>query len=151
MQEQLSERLNNYIRLDHPDLLIKLNAAGGLESWLIQQVSEVENDRQRMLAEGRSAAHTEDKCMELMTAALRPSRFHYISELLEEDFEWAYYRMRAEGILLEQTLKMLQLCGPVFGEFGFCTANERDPAIRKAASAVIRNYLNDHSKTSYEQ
>ncbi|WP_413670107.1 hypothetical protein ACEN9X_09300 [Mucilaginibacter sp. Mucisp86] len=141
MQERLLQRLNDYIRLDHPDLLIRLAKEHKLSGWLIDKVKTVELLIEQLIAEGKSLQIIEERCLEILTMDLRPSRFAYISELLEEDFEWDYYQMREAGTTMYEVIGMIDKCRPIFDELGFCEANKNNPAIRRAVMAVLQHHL----------
>ena len=141
MQERLLERLNDYIRFDHPELVITLAKDHRLSTWLEQKVQTVAEFITELSGEGKSLQIIEERCLERLTADLRPSRFAYISGMLEEDFEWDYYQMRELGIAMFEVIGLMDKCKDIFNAFGFCEANKANPSLRRAISAVLKQHL----------
>jgi hypothetical protein len=76
-----------------------------------------------------------------LTQSLRPSRYCFVKDILEEDFEEIYNRLEESGILIFEVLNMLSACTVIFDELGYTEENEDNRFLRYAITGVIEEYL----------
>lgn len=141
MQDRILQRLNSYIIEDHPDLVFRLNNSGGIGRWLTERVAQAGPLIEELKAAGKSEGFIEEAALNAITKGLRPSRFHYIAQLLEEDFAFQYYQMRESGVLSAFIIRIIGCCNVHFDQNGFCEEYESNPRIRKAIKAVLAQEL----------
>ncbi len=98
MREALIKKLSEYIRENNPDLLIRLREDGKEKEYLSDKLNTINAliDQEEKELPGYIL---EQKCMDILTEDLRPSRFNYISLLLEEEFGTKYQQFQEAGIL----------------------------------------------------
>ncbi|WP_439696998.1 DUF1896 family protein [Mucilaginibacter sp. AW1-7] len=141
MKTQLIKQLHNYLLHNHTDLLIALQEEHRLEHYLKQKVDSVADLLNQLQEENRPAYVTEALCLEELTRDLRPSRFNYMRELLEAEFERDYRRMLSSGILTYELINLIGACEPIFEVFAFGEENEDSSELKHAVMGMIAEYL----------
>ena len=141
LPEQLTDKLYAYLVNNHLDLLISLQEDHRLTPYLEQKIASVAELIESLQAENRPPYVTEALCLEELTRDLRPSRFNYMRELLEEEFAEAYYRMRESGILTYEIINLIGACEPVFEVCGFSEENEDNRELHYAITGMVSEYL----------
>ncbi len=141
MQEVLIEKLHQYITNNNPDLLIALQHEGGVSNYLKEKVEAIDPLLIELLAENTPAYLIEERCMAELTKELRPSKFNYLTSILEEEFEANYSWLKETGILNYEVINLIEVCKPVFETFGFSEENENDKYLRYAITGAIKEYL----------
>ena len=142
MQNILMEKLRVYIAGNHPDLLIRLQGEFSVTQYLEDKVASAMPMAEQLIAEGKPQYIIEELCMNELTEDLRPSRFNYIKNILEEEFADDYKRLAETGVLTYETVNLIEACKEVFETFEFSEANEDDRFLRYAIIAEIHDYLN---------
>lgn len=141
MQNLLMEKLRAYIVHNNPELLLRLQGGLTIKQYLEDKVSGVMPMLQEMVEAGKPGYVIEELCMNALTEDLRPSKFHYLQRVLEEDFPDTYQAFRESGVLTYETVNLIEACGSVFETFGFSEENEDGRHLRYAIIAEIHNYL----------
>jgi hypothetical protein len=142
MQEKLIRKLHDYIRENNPDLLITLQEENRVTDYLRENVASVDGLLNQLLAENKAPSVIEELCMEELTRPLKPSRFNYIKELLEEEFSKDFERLESSGLLTTELINMIAVCDAVFDELQFSMDNEDDRTLRYAVIGSMHEYLN---------
>ena len=145
MQEILIQLYHDYIRDNHPDLLLILQEENRLRDYLHENVASLEEMITQLVSEDKPASLIEQLCMEELTKPLRPSRYNYVKEVLEEDFPTIYDRFRQQGVLTIELINLVTACDEVFDELNFSEENEDDRYLRYAITGAVHEYL--HSQT----
>lgn len=146
MKEVLIQKLHQYIITNNPDLLIELQGESSVTTYLQAKVTAIEDMPGQMLADGAPEYIIEETCMEVLTQDLRPSKYNYIKEILEEDFVKPYEQLRDNGILTTEIINLIQDCKPVFEDLKFSIENEDNRFIRYAIMGQIGEYLQRNSE-----
>jgi hypothetical protein len=141
METILIEKLRNYIAANNPDLLVQLQGDFSVTQYLEDKVSQVIPYAERLIGEGKPLYAIEELCVIEMTAELRPSRYHYILGILEEEFLQSYSHFREIGVLTYEIINIIESCKTVFEQLGFTEDNEHDRQIRYAVIGTIGSYL----------
>jgi hypothetical protein len=141
MKEQLISKLCSYLLDNHTDLLIALEEDHRLNHYLHQKVESISELLTQLEEERRPAYVTEALCLEELTRDLRPSRFNYMKELLEQEFEADCHKMRESGILTYELINLIGACEPIFEVFGFGEENENSKELRYVVMGMIAEYL----------
>jgi hypothetical protein len=141
MKEQLTQKLHAYLVQNHLDLLIALQEEHRLGHYISGKVDSVRELYQSLQAENRPVYVIEALCLEELTRDLRPSRFNYMKELLEEEFESDYRRMAGSGILTYELINLIGACEPIFEVFAFGEENEDSRELKYAVMGMISEYL----------
>jgi hypothetical protein len=144
MKEILISKLLEYIRDNNPDILFALEAADKLRLWLYSKAESVESLWQQMETEKQPAYIIEEACLNELTRELRPSRYNYILNLLEQDFEQDYKLLQQSGLLQHEAVNMISYCDSVFNDLKFTEQNEDNRFIRYAICGAMSEYLDSN-------
>jgi hypothetical protein len=140
MKEILINKLLEYIRENNPDLLMQLKEDGKVTEYLSNKLSTV-NALLNHSGEEQPAYIIEEACMDVLTQELKPSKYNYISSILEEEFETTYRHLKESGLLKFEVLNMVNECQPVFDDLNFSEENEDNQFIRYAIIGTISEYI----------
>lgn len=146
MQQVLIQKLHQYIADNHLDLLIALQGEGRVSSYLIEKVEAIDPLLNELLAAGTPAYIVEERCMEELSRDLRPSKYHYLVLVLEEELERDYYRLKKNGLLTYEVTNLIKVCTPVFEAFDFREENESDRHLRYAIVGAVKEYFEKSSE-----
>jgi hypothetical protein len=141
MKEQLINQLHSYLVHHHTDLLIALQEDHRLTDYLGAKVGSVSDLLEQLEGEGRPPYVIEALCLEELTRDLRPSRFGYIREVLETEFEPAFQWYSRSRILTYEVINLTGACEPIFEVFALSGANEDDKELRSAVINMMAEYL----------
>ena len=83
MRERILNRLHEYIKDNHPDLLLHLLEENRLDDYLREQVSLTDEMIGSFEAQQKSASEIEDICLDELAKLLGPSRHNYLLDLLK--------------------------------------------------------------------
>jgi hypothetical protein len=145
MKTQLIKQLHHYLLHNHTDLLIALQEEHRLEHYLKQKVESVADLLAQLQDEHRPPYVIEALCLEDLTRDLRPSRFNYMRELLQTEFEKPYQRMHDSGMLTYELINLIGACEPIFEVFAFGEENEESIELKHAVIGMISEYLERQS------
>lgn len=145
MQEKLISKLLGYIRDNNPDILFALEAENKLRSWLYEKVNSVEPLLLKLQASKQPVYIIEEACMNEMIQELRPSRYNYILNLLEEEFINDYNLLLQSGLTQHEVVNMIAFCNSTFDDLNFSEENEENQFIRYAITGAIAEYLESNS------
>jgi len=143
MQGTLINNLYQYIRANNPDILLDLEETGSVTTYLSEKVSSVDFLYKQLGTEGKPAYIIEELCMNFLTQDLKPSRYNYIHNLLETEFEIKYNQIIESGLLLYEVSNMIKYCQSVFGDLNFSEENEDNRFLRYAITGVIKEYFDN--------
>jgi hypothetical protein len=140
MQQALINKLHEYIRENNPDLLFQLEEDRKVTEYLSDKISTVSTLIKQMDT-GEPAYIIEDACMDVLTQYLRPSKFNYISNLLEVEFESTHNQFQESGTLKFEVINLINQCQSVFEDLNFSNENEDNQFLRYAIIGIIGEYL----------
>ena len=123
MKEILINKLHEYIRENNPDVLLQLEEDGKVTEYLSDKVSTV-NALRNQLDKGQSGYIIEGACMDAMTEDLRPSKYNYICNILEEEFADRHQQLQQSGTLKFEVINLIRQCESVFEDLNFSKENE---------------------------
>lgn len=141
MKELLISKLYSYLLDNHLDLLIALQEDHRLTPYLETKVGSVRELWEGLESECRPAYVVEALCLEELTRDLRPSRFNYMRDLLETEFDTAYRRWNKSGILAYEVINLIGACEPIFEVFGFGGESEDSRQLKYAIMGMVEEYL----------
>jgi len=139
MKGILINKLHQYIRENNPGLLLQLEQDGKVSEYLSNKV----NTSDALINEykGQPAYIIEEACMDELTKDLRPSKYNYINQILQEEFEDAYQQLQNSGTLKFEVINLISQCQPVFETIGFTEENEDSSELRNAITGTVSEYL----------
>jgi hypothetical protein len=146
MKNILVQKLHQYIIANNPDLLIELQGESQVTAYTLTKMASIEGMLKQLQATKKPAYIIEELCMEELTKDLRPSKYNYIKEILEEDFSGRYEQFRNAGILTTEIINLIQDCQSVFEDLKFSVENEDNRFIRYAITGMISEYLQQNSE-----
>ena len=141
MQEALLTKLHQYININNPDLLLKLEENNETTVYLNDKVKQIKSLLEELQKANEAAYIVEEFCMNALTKDLCPSKFNYIKNILEEEFEFAFYNLEKSGVLLYEIINIINQSEEVFKAFDFNEENEDDRQLRYAITGIISEYL----------
>ncbi len=144
MKEILIGKLLEYIRENNPDMLFALEAEDKLRLRLYSKVESVEAIWKQMEADKQPSYIVEEICITELTRELKPSRYNYILNILQAEFENDYNWLHQSGLLQHQVVNMVGYCDAVFNDLKFSEENEENRFIRYAICGAIGEYLDSN-------
>ncbi len=142
MKEVLINKLLEYIRENNPDLLMQLEEEGKVTEYLSNKLSTV-NALLNQSDKEQPAYIIEDACMDVLTKDLKPSKYNYISFILEEEFETTYQQVQKSGTLKFEVVNLINKCQPVFEDLNFSEENEDNRFLRYCIIGAISEYVEE--------
>ncbi len=107
MKERLTELLQNYLGENNPELILGMENKAAVTGYLNNKLSTVTH---LLLRKGIPDYVMEAECMELLTADLKPSKYNYITAVLEEDFFPDYVLFQRLGVLQFEVINIVEYC-----------------------------------------
>ena len=130
-----------YLRENNPDVLIFLEEEDSLIWYVNEKIGSIAELLQVLSEEQHPGYVIEEMCMNELTADLRPSKYHYIRELLQQEFPRQYHHLFDTGILRLEIINMISNCLPLFEAFGFSEQMEDDKNLRYVIVGTIKEYF----------
>lgn len=143
MELLLKEKLLEYLEDNNPDTLFSLQSEGNLDGYLKQKTDSVKSLIQQLEAEGAPSFIIESSCMNEMTESLRPSKFNYIMDILDEEFMPEYVFMQSNGTLVYEVINIVAFCKYIFEELDFNEVTEYSRVMHYAITGMVHEYFND--------
>lgn len=141
MQETLMRKLHDYMRINNPDMLVKLQAEGKVTSYLQDKLLGIDSLLNELLNAAASPMAIEEVCVNVLTEDLRPSKYNYVSGILLDSFGATYVQWQKDNILLYEVINILHECEAYFKEWGFKENDSENGVLRMSIKAHIRQYL----------
>lgn len=141
MKEILIQKLYDYIGENNPDLLLTLQQENRLTEYLHKNVESLTELIDKLVSENKPAFVVEECCMEELTRQLRPSRFHYLKNILEKEFFGDFERLQQSDLLTIELINMIAACDPVFDKLNFSEETEDNRNLRYAIMGAVHEYL----------
>jgi hypothetical protein len=145
MQEILINKLLEYIRDNNPDILFVLEAEAAVTTWLSEKVSTVDN-LIIQLKQQQPDYEIEETCMDVITKDLRPSKYNYICNIVEEEFEQYYQQLLQTGLLQHEVINMIHHCQSTFDDLKFSEETEDNQFLRYAIIGAVSDYLDSENE-----
>jgi hypothetical protein len=137
MSDKLQGLLLGYIKENNPDLLMQLDEDDALHAWVIEKIHEVE----LVLGDAKARRVPDNEFMDLMTVDLKPSKFHYMRDLLEDQFPEEFDQLLASGELRFEVIQMIGLCNHLFEAMPLREDIDENAQLDHAVKTVMTNYL----------
>lgn len=141
MKEILIGKLLEYIRDNNPDTLFVLEAEEKLGSWLHDRAYSAESLIKQLKNDKQPDYIIQETCLDEMTKDLRPSRYNYILNILEQEFEDDYLQLVQSGVLQQEVINMIGYCNSVFDDLRFSEENEDNRFTQYAITGAVSEYL----------
>jgi hypothetical protein len=136
-----------YLQENNPEVLIQLGEESKVTDYLLNKVGMVDSLINE--EDDQYGYILETACMDILTQDLKPSRYRYICNILEEEFEDYYEKSEATGLKKLEAINLLGYCKQVFDDFGFNEESEDNRWLRYLIIGSISEYIeNGSSKKS---
>ncbi len=139
MKTILANKLYEYLRDNHPEILFRLSENNSTGSYIKEKLDAVES----LIDQAKPTYQVEYECMNMMTADLRPSKFNYIKDILADEFPKDFQRLHDSGVLIFEVINMIASAKDVFDKIPLTEEKEDDSMLRSAVVGVISDYLQD--------
>ena len=144
MEQLLAKKLYEFILRNNPDLIIRENEKG-IHQMINDKIKNVVPVLENLLVQNCPAYIIEELCMDQMTEDLKPSKYHYIARVLEEEFPDRYSEMRDAGILTYEIASIIDHCAQMLEHFQFSKLTEEDRKLYYAVTGAIGAYFSETS------
>jgi hypothetical protein len=139
MRETLINKLHEYIRENNPDILFQLEKDSKVSQYLSEKLSTV-SSLINLSDKGQPAYIIEDACMDVLTQDLRPSKYNYICNILDEEFGDTFQQLIDNGLLQFEAVNLVNHCQSIFEDLQFSEENEGNQFLRYAIIGTISEY-----------
>lgn len=141
MQEFLAHKLHSYLISHNPEIILNLQETRTISAYIRDKIKGVQSYLDTLLDEQKPDYIIEGLCFEALTKDLKPSRFLYLREILEEEFTGDYLVMQENGTLTCEIANLITVCKQIFEGLGFSEDNESNRIIRYAVIGQVKEYL----------
>ncbi len=141
MQEVLKSRLHYFLKQNNPEILLQVEENQTVDEYLTVKVNAIADFFEELQEVNKPAYIIEELCMQELTKDLKPSKFNYICEILEEEFPTKYKQLHESGTLTYETVNIVAHCNEVFESLQFSETNEDDRQIRYAVIEAVSAYI----------
>lgn len=142
MRELLAKKLYSYIVENNPELLLPLAEGSAVSDLINAKLNAIEPLMDALLEKGEVPYAIAEICMEEMVADLKPSRFHYVKDVLEEEFSRDYERFVERGLLTFVIANIIRVAGDVWERYEFSDSTVDDRFLRYEVIAFIAGEVN---------
>ncbi len=147
MKSQLKELLWKYITEHNPELMFSLQENYAVHPYLNEKINSILPQLKSWKKIGYPDPAICILGLEVLTLDLKPSRFHFISKLLEHEFPEQFCAYKDQGVLAYQTLAIVDLCQEAFDSIQFCESHYYSERFKDAICGIIRNEIGgDYSR-----
>lgn len=139
-------KLYAYAGENSPELLLELQQEKSVTDWLMQKVEAIDTTLQEFISKNTPVYEIEEQCMALLTEELKPSRYQFIRNILEEEFKKDFDRLEHGGQLPATIMEMIPVCEEAFQRFGFYEGKEDGRLLVYAVIGALHEHLHHQKK-----
>lgn len=139
LREHFINKLFDYICDNNPDLLVLLEEDVAITCFLTDKVDGIMETIKAHATEPLYGL--EERCMDLLTKDLRPSKYHYILHVLEQEFTATHKTMQENGVLKYEAINLVSYCDHLFEAMHFNERNEDNRLLYYGVAGAISQYL----------
>lgn len=139
LQERLIYKLFDYICDNNPDLLFQLEEERRVTPYLHEKIAGIDTMIKAHTSEPEYIL--EERCMLALTNDLRPSKYNYIREVLEEEFSATYRLLIEAGTLKYEAVNLIRFCQELFDAMHFSETREHSKLLYYAIAGAISEYF----------
>ncbi len=134
-------KLHAYLVQFNPDLLLELQQDFKVSDYLSDKVSTVHTLLHELMETGHPDYIIEEQCMDALTEDLKPSRYHYLQQLTEEEFPLEWSSWNRSGVTVYELCNLVTHCMELFDLYEFSEDNEDDRELYYTITGAVSNYL----------
>ncbi|MBC9795363.1 DUF1896 family protein [Sinomicrobium weinanense] len=141
MKEKLIEKLWDYIIENNPELMFSLQEDYSVRKYLDHKIGTLNDQLEQWQEQGLPNETLEELALQELTKDLKPSRFHYVRSILEEEFKPGFLRFKEAGTLTYQVVTIIDSCKEAFEAIGFSEQNKNSKRLRDIITGIITKHL----------
>lgn len=141
MEDTLKEKLWAFIAENNPDLMFSLQEDYSVLKYLNGKINALLPQLEQWKKDKVPEYIMEDMAMRELTADLKPSKFHYIRDILEAEFETDFLRFKEAGVLTYEVVNLMETSKEAFEAINFSEENKESRRLRYAVMGMIAAYL----------
>ncbi|TKT86008.1 hypothetical protein [Dyadobacter frigoris] len=141
MQQRLKQKFWAHILVNNPGLIIELEQQDHLNAYLESKIESVLPLLDQLTSEGKADYIIEELCIHALVAEMRPYRFNYLWNVLEQEFSPFFKSWEQDGILTFELINLQQHCKDTFDALGFTMDDAYEDQVYNAITGMIDEYL----------
>jgi len=141
MQQRLKQKLWAHITVNNPGLILELERDDQLSDYLESKIESVLPLLDQLTSEGKADYIIEELCIHTIVAEMRPYRFNYLWNVLEQEFSAFFKSWEQDGILTFELINLQHYCKDTFDALGFSMDDAYEDQIYNAITGMIDEYL----------
>ena len=141
MQHRLKQKFWAHIVVNNPALIIELESDDHLSAYLDNKIESVLPLLEQLTSEGKADYITEELCIHQLVADMRPYRYNYLWNVLEQEFTKTFKNWEQNGILSYELINLQQYCKNTFDALDFNMDDAYEDDIYYAITGMIDEYL----------
>jgi hypothetical protein len=145
MQQKLKQKLWAHIVVNNPELIIELEQDEILTGYLEEKVEAVLPLLEELTSEKKPDYIIEELCLRELTADMRPYRFNFILNVLEEQFPETHKAWQHNGILTHEVINFERYCRVSFEPLTLTWENVYEDHIYSMVTGQIQLYLEEQT------
>ena len=146
MQQRLKQKLWAHTIVNNPGLIIQLESDDQLSSFLETKIESVLPLLEQLTSEGKPDYIIEELCIHQLVAEMRPYRFNYLWNVLEQEFAATFKNWEQNGILTYELINLQQYCKDTFDALDFNMDDAYEDQVYYAITGMIDEYLRNQSE-----
>ena len=136
MRDLLHIKLHNYLAVHYPDMLLALREEGKEEAYIQEKVEGISVEMEAMIDAGNPAYMVEIYCMDVLIDSLGSSKYDYIYNILEDEFEERLLAFENLGITLYEIINIIIDCGDLLNDI-----DEEDRFLNYKVIGLVAEYF----------
>lgn len=141
MLETLIHKLHTYLIENNPELLLELQEENKLTSYLQDKMKSVEQTLWQLQESDAPQYIIEEILIDMLTEDLKPSRFNYVCNILQEVLPDRFEQLQENGTLTYEGVNLVTACRSIFDSTGFSVDTEASPVLHQVVAGIIRQYF----------
>jgi hypothetical protein len=141
MLETLIHKLHTYLIENNPDLLLDLQEENALTAYLQEKMKSVEQTLWQLQESEAPPYIIEEILMDMLTEDVKPSRFNYVCNILQEVLPDKFEQLQESGTLTYEGVNLVTECRSIFDSTCFSLTTEPSPVLHQVVAGIIRQYF----------
>lgn len=141
IQHRLKQKLWAHIIVNNPGLIMELEKDDQLCNYLESKIESVLPLLDQLTSDGKPDYIIEELCIHELVANMRPYRFNYLWNVLEQEFRPFFKNWEQDGILTYELINLQQYCKDTFDALDFTMDDAYEDQVYNAITGMIEEYL----------
>jgi hypothetical protein len=119
IKENLIKLFMAFISENNPDVIVSIGSTGSMKRF-VRDKAEVAMDLAKNLKErGLPESEILDACFESMVKEMKPSRFNFLKDLIQNHFPEKLKRYSETGVMTYEIIQVIESHGHLFEKYRF--------------------------------